>query len=415
MISDLAYPGLRALGWILLGVLVSGSAHAGGPAFTRLFAVADSAMTSVMSPAGMTRLDESQLVTQLIYAQSYAEFEVDENRTTTSGGNPRDADPAVIPSVYYVRPFGEDWRLGLSVNVPSGFGAGNGPNWAGRYYSDQFDLVFVSANATVAYPVTDRLSLGWGFSVIYSSSDSNTQVNNPGPTDVDAKLEMEAEGAAVGYIASAMYEWSERTRFAINWHSETEPDEDVEVDLKRSTLPPEIVDAINRQGDNIDAKIRTPQMVQLGAYHEFDNGWSASLDAMWVEFSRFGLTEVSVDGEDLHAADSAFNDFWVLTAGLAFRLTPKMEGRVGALYMEQPVDDEDRTFSFALDEVYGVGAGIHYTRGNGHSYDLNLSVFDTGDAPIDTGPASTLSPRGRVAGENDDPYAVTLEFTYYWN
>jgi hypothetical protein len=32
-----------------------------------------------------------------------------------------------------------------------------------------------------------------------------------------------------------------------------------------------------------------------------------------------------------------------------------------------------------------------------------------------TGPASVLSPRGRVAGENDDPYALTLEFTYYWN
>jgi long-chain fatty acid transport protein len=415
MIFELAYPGLRALGWILLGVLVSGSAHAGGPAFTRLFAVADDAETSVMSPAGMTRLDQSQLVTQLIYAQSFAEFEVDENRTTTGGGNPRDADPAVIPSLYYVRPFGEDWRLGLSLNVPSGFGAGNGPNWAGRYYSDQFDLVFVSANVTVAYPVTDKLSLGWGFSVIYSSSDSTTQVNNPGPTDGDAKLEMEAEGAAVGYMASALYEWSDRTRFAINWHSETEPDEDVEVDLKRSTLPPAIVDAINREGDNIDAKIRTPQMVQLGAYHEFDNGWSASLDAMWVEFSRFGLTEVSVDGQDLHAAEGAFNDFWVVTAGFAFPLTQRMEGRIGALYMEQPVDDEDRTFSFALDEVYGVGAGIHYTRGNGHSYDLNLSIFDTGDAPVDTGPASVLSPRGRVAGENDDPYAITLEFTYYWN
>ncbi len=105
---------------------------------------------------------------------------------------------------------------------------------------------------------------------------------------------------------------------------------------------------------------------------------------------------------------------WILLGVLVSGSAQAVEG-VGALYMEQPVDDEDRTFSFALDEVYGVGAGIHYTRGNGHSYDLNLSVFDTGDAPIDTGPASTLSPRGRVAGENDDPYAVTLEFTYYWN
>jgi long-chain fatty acid transport protein len=402
-------------GCVLLCILLSAPAHAAGPAFTRLFAVADGADTSAVSPAGMTRLDESQLATQVIFGQSFAEFKVDESRTTTGGGDPRDADPLAVPAVYYVRPFGEDWRLGLSVTVPSGFGAGNGPNWAGRYYSDQFDLVFVAANATVAYPVTEKLSLGWGFSILYSTSESTTQVPNPGPAEGDAKLEMDADGTGVGYIASALYEWSDRTRFALTWHSETEPDEDVEVKLKRSTLPPALVDAINAQTDNIDAKIRTPQFLTMGAYHGFNNGWSATVDAIWVEFSRFGLTQLSIDGQELHEADMNFKDFWIVTAGLGFPISARLEGRVGLLYLERPVDDVDRTFSFALDEVYGAGAGIHYTRANGHSYDLNLSIFDTGDAPVDTGAASVLSPRGRVVGENDDPYAVALEFTYYWN
>jgi long-chain fatty acid transport protein len=125
---------------------------------------------------------------------------------------------------------------------------------------------------------------------------------------------------------------------------------------------------------NIDAQIRIPQHVDLGAYHRFSNGWSATLDAVWVEFSRFGLTEVTVDGQNLIPADGNFNDFWIVSAGFGFLISPKIEARIGALYLQQPVDDDDRTFSFALDEVYGIGAGVQYTLDNGRSYDLNLSV-----------------------------------------
>jgi long-chain fatty acid transport protein len=399
----------------LLISTLSSVSHAAGPAFSRLFAEANGADTAYFSAAGMTRLKASELSAQAILGQSFAEFEVDESLTTTDGGNPRDADPVIVPALYYVRPLGEDWRLGLTMNVPSGFGAGNGPNWAGRYYSDQFSLVFINASATLAYPVTDWLSLGGGLSVIASTADSTVQVNNPGLDEPDAKLETEAEGVGVGFIASALLEFSPNTRLAFNWHSESEPDEDVEVDLKRSTLPPALVDAINQQGDNIDASIRLPQRVELGLFHEFSNGWSATLDAIWVEFSRFGLTELNVDGEDLAEGDMNFQDFWVVTAGLGFPITPRLEGRIGAMYVEQPVNDDDRTFSFALDEMYGAGVGVTYTRPNNHSFDLNLTVMNTGEAPVDTGTLSALGPRGRVAGEDDSPYAVALEFTYHWH
>lgn len=400
---------------LIMMLLASSLVQAAGPAFTRLFAEADGADTSVISAAGMTRLEKSELTTQVIVGSSFAEFEVDEELTTNSGGDPRTADPVVVPAIYYVRPMGEDWRLGLSVNVPSGFGASNGPNWAGRYYSDQFDLVFVAANATLAYPLTDWLSVGGGVSIIGSSAESTVQVNNPGLDNPDAKLETKSDGVGFGFIASAMVELSPRTRLAFNWHSEAEPEEDVEVDLKRSTLPQDIVDAINNQGDNVDATIRTPQRVEFGVFHEFENGWSATLDAIWVEFSRFGLTEITVDGEDLAEQDMNFNDFWIVTAGFGFPITPRLEGRVGAMYLEQPVDDEDRTFSFALDEVYGVGVGVNYTRRNQDRIDLNLTVLNTGEAPVDTGFDGGLNTRGRVAGENDSPYAVALEFSYHWD
>lgn len=101
---------------VLLMLVPVRDAVAGGPAFTRLFGVADDAQTSVLAPAGMTRLDSPSLVTQLIAGQSFAEFKVDESLTTTDGGNPRDSDPVFVPGVYYARPLGDDWRLGFGLN-----------------------------------------------------------------------------------------------------------------------------------------------------------------------------------------------------------------------------------------------------------------------------------------------------------
>ena len=141
---------------------------------------------------------------------------------------------------------------------------------------------------------------------------------------------------------------------------------------------------------------------------------SSSVDAMWVEFSWFGLTEIGIKDQEIDVPEGNFNDIWAFTVGLEFPLTERMQGRVGALYMEQPVDDEDRTLSFALDEVHGAGFGVVYSRSNGDLMDINLSLLDTGDAPIDTGEDTATSDRGRVVGESDSPYVMTLEISYHW-
>ncbi len=397
---------------LVCAILATTAAHAGGPAFTRLFAPAETAQTSYLNPAGMTRLEGSNFAGQLIYGRSFQTFQNDDSVTTNSGGDPRDPDPVIVPSLYYVRPiFNDDWRLGLTLNAPGGFGAGNGPNWAGRYYSDQFSLIFLAATATLARRVTPWLSLGAGVSVQYTSADSTTQVLDPGPGD--AKLEVDADGAAPGYIASALFDISDRTRFGITWHSETDPDESVDVSLKRSTLPPAIVAALEKAGDNINTTLRTPQHVDFGLYHGWDNGWSATLDAVWIDFSRFGLSEFRVDGFDLDVPDSNFKDFWIVMAGFEYPLADNMQGRLGAMYFQQPVSNEDRSFSFALDDAWGVGSGFVYTRENGSRIDFNVTAISIDNAPVDTGPLSALEPRGRVAGANSSSWALAVEFTYH--
>lgn len=168
----------------------------------------------------MTRLRDTAITGQFIYGQTFEEFKVGDSRTTNTGGDPRDMDPVLVPGLYYVRPvFDDEWRLGLTLNAPGGFGAGNGPNWAGRYYSDQFNLVFLAATGTLARRVTPWLSLGAGLTIQYAGAESTTQAVNPGPDDPDAKLDMEADGIGLGVIASTLLDISDQTRFGITWHS----------------------------------------------------------------------------------------------------------------------------------------------------------------------------------------------------
>ncbi len=395
--------------------LISTAAQAGGPAFTRLFAPAETAQTSYLNPAGMTRLEETALTGQLLLAKNYSTLKVDKDATTKDGSNPRGSDPLVVPSIYYVQPiFNEDWRLGLTLNAPGGFGAGYGPNWAGRYYSDQFSLDFIAVTATLAKRITPWLSLGGGLSVQYASSASTTQFPNLDTPNQDAKIEMDSSGVGLGFIASAQFDISEQTRFGITWHSETDPDEDTDVELKRSTLPPGIVEEINHIGDNVDASLRTPQHIDLGLYHEWDNGWSATFDAIWVDFSRFGVTDIRITGDHLpFTPDGHFKDFWVLTTGVEFPMTTAIDGRLGIFYLQKPVSDNDRSFAFSLDEMYGAGAGIVFTRENRSRIDINLNALNTGSAPVDTGPLSALSPKGRVVADNQNTWALVLEVTYH--
>lgn len=59
--------------------------HAGGPAFTGIFASADSAETVYNNPAGMTRLDSTEMTGQAILVVPLSQFEVDEELTTETG------------------------------------------------------------------------------------------------------------------------------------------------------------------------------------------------------------------------------------------------------------------------------------------------------------------------------------------
>ena len=407
---------LQKIALVVSALFLSQSVLASSPAFSGLFATADGAETIATNPAGMARLEEGgHAQVALTTIVSIDNYEVDQDKSTESGGNPDDDYfPKAIPSIYYVNSFNEDWRYGITVNIPSGFGATSGNSWSGRYYSDSFSLVYVSISPALSYRVNEKLSLGAALNVTYNYSESTTRINNDqlDPGTPDGKFEFNAGSFGFSGTISMLYEFTEKTRVGLVYAGESEAD--LEDDMHFKNLGPNTANLLETAGVK-DSKLEVtnimPQRLQMGVYHEMKGGNYFTLDGVWVDFSEFGTGDVSLDGDKVGAPNGIYDDIWLFTAGYGFPVDAKMTYKVGAMYMSQPVDDDKRTLSMRLDEMYGAGVGFTRKLEGDKKVDVNFDVLYTGKSPVDTG--DSLS-RGRVVAESDRPYVFILDVAYHW-
>jgi long-chain fatty acid transport protein len=395
-------------------ILITMTASAGGPGFSSNIASADSAESAANNPAGMSRLDKPSISARLIVARGIGEFEVDESQTTTGGGNPSTSnDPVFLPLAYYVRPLNKRWHAGISLTVPSGFGADYGGDWAGRYYSDHYSLVYIALTPALSYRVSDRLSLGVAMGFNYTLSETGVAIKTLNPNGTDGRLETRLDGIGASLTVSALWELNEQTRFGIVYSSQAKAD--LKGNLKFKNLGP-VLEPLLEKLDLLRANIKVenilPQRVAGGVYHELDSGGYVSVDAFWADFSEFGTASVALNGTDLVVDEKgSFQDFWGVSVGYGF---PTSEGRrysVGAFYVTPPTDDDKRGLSLALDRIWGIGAGVTVQLKKGREFQANLNVVDYGKGPVDTGPSSV---RGRVVGHTKDPYAFMVDLAYHF-
>jgi long-chain fatty acid transport protein len=404
---------LQAVIACCLAIGTSPALLAGSPALTGLVAKADTAESAFAAPAGMARLKGTNITVQTMIASSQAKFDVDERLTEVEGGNPdHGTDPIIIPSLYYVNQLNDRWHAGFSLTVPSGFGGDYGNDWAGRYETVDFSLVYIALTPAVAYRVNDKLSLGASLGINYTSETSELKIPQP-LGETDGKITSDMDGVGVNVTLSMLYEFTDRTRAGISWTSDS--DADLEGNVRLRKLGPkfdEVATELGIKNINIELTNTLPQRFMAGVYHEFESGNYFTVDGMWMKFSDFTVSDVELDGNDVNvSAPDIYNDIWAVTAGMGFPINERMTYKVGAMYVSEAVDDEDRNFSIRMDKMWGVGVGLTYELMEDRSVDLNANFINVGKASVDTGNGEPGP--GRVVGENDDPYAIMLELTYH--
>ena len=362
------------------------------------------------NPAGITRIRGTQVVMDTSVARGFSEFKVSESQPP--GSDPDDDDdPTLIPTLSLAHELTDRWRLGFGLFVPAGIGTDYGDDWAGRYFATESSLVFLSAQPVVAYRVTDWLSLAAGASIMYVDSVSESAIANLEPGSSDGRMRLEVDGIDAGAIVAAMVEPWEGTRFGLSYRNEQHPELEGKPRFRKlGPLLRNVLDEAGLLGSDIDLDINVPQTIQAGFFHQLTDRFSLMGDVTWMDWSRFGRVDVSVNDASLTAKQD-FNDIWVGSIGAEYQVREDLAANAGFTYVSSAVDDEDRTLSLPFDEVFYFGVGGSARARPNLEIHANLAAALSGNGRIDQ--RGTL-PNRRLRGKSEDNYTLVFQISFVW-
>jgi long-chain fatty acid transport protein len=395
-------------GVILSLTLMADVYGSSGPAQSGLFAKADSAMTAALNPAGLTRLEGPDWVAQGVFFVSESEFE--QTADSADGEMTVDSDGFLVaPLIYYGRPISEKWSAGFSATV-LGFGedVGEGPT---RYLVSEWAMVMASVSPALAWRVSEKVSLGAALNINYTYYYYESAVLNPEPDIGDGRMEIEATDISFSGQFGLLWELTPRTRIGFNYKSEVESEFADTPEF--SGLGP-IRQTLLEQGGVLTNELvfqtMTPQSLGGGIYHELSSGTSVTFDAVWIEFSEFGISEFSVRDSGVEVNNQDFEDVWAFSFGVSYPLHNRWSLKAGFMGTTQFIDDVNRTKTLKMDQIFGIGLGAEYQWGDKRIIGLNLNYYDLGDAPVTV----DIPLVGTVRGQYSEHYSIGLDFTFRW-
>ena len=184
------------------------SASALGTAFAGQAVVAQDASTIFANAAGLTEVKGTQAVVNATVISSSATF-------TNSSGVQQGGDAGgivLVPSMYLATDISHNVKAGIGVFGPYGLKSEWQAGWAGSSQGILSDAKTVNVNPTVAWKMTDKLSVGVGIDYQYLKATLSS-----GELGYIASLE--GHDAAWGYNVGLLYQATPATRIGLSYRS----------------------------------------------------------------------------------------------------------------------------------------------------------------------------------------------------
>ncbi len=374
---------------------------------------AQDAGTVFTNPAGMTRLEKSELLVGVQPIYLHAEFSPDAN-TTTSGGDEDASTWLPAGGLYYVHNLTPKLKFGFSAGGYFGLGLEYQNNWVGRYYVQEVKLQAMGFQPAIAYQVNDWLSLGAGVVALYGVLEEKIAVNNIGPNQPDGKLKLEDSDWAYQANLGVLVEPRKGTRFGLTYLSEA----DLEFNDKPnfSDLGPGLEPLLQASG-LLDAKLKIdftmPQQVMFSAYHELNDRWALMGNLGWQDWSEFGKVGVTVASEDASSltVDRNYKDTWHVAVGAQYRVADPWLLTTGVAYDSSMVEDKDRTPDLPVGEAWRFGLGANYDWSKELALGVGYTFLWNGDLDMDVN-RGTLA--GSVSGTYENTSMNIINFYLNW-
>ena len=357
--------------------------------------------TIVTNPAGMSRLDGTQIQ---FTAQPLA---IDSSFSSDRGGG-SDLN-SVLPggSFFATHQLNDQWSVGFSMAGFFGLGLDYDTGWEGRYYLNEITLQSVGMQPTVAYRINDQLSIGAGLAFIYTVFEQKMSINNG--EQEDGKLKFDDNTHSLQVNLGILYEPDARTRVGLQYLSESEFDLKTRPKVEGDGL---VSNALRRIG-KVDLSMTMPQSLILSAFHQISNRWAVMGNIGWQEWSEFGKVDIdasAVNNSKSIIADRSYKDTWNVALGLQYQINEAWRLNTGIAYDTEMVDEDDVTPDLPTGDSwrYGIGATYQYSESVQISAGYELLWYGDIDMKVDRGLA------GEVSGTYEDHAIHFFGFSVNW-
>lgn len=174
--------------------------------------------TAYYNPANMVFMDEKQYIEGAITLLHAPKI----TYTLGAASGNSEAETTAIPAFHYVfAPMG-DFRLGVSLTVPGG----STKRWETPFqkaFAQEFTLKIVELNPSLAYKVTDNLSVAAGVRILYSEGIVKNDASALGSP---LKVNMEGDTVELGYNLAMTYKPTEDINIAATYRSKVDLQEE---------------------------------------------------------------------------------------------------------------------------------------------------------------------------------------------
>ena len=342
---------------------------AGGRAGAGAASGVDEAMTLAYNPASITRLKGNQLFFSA--GAILPENKFDTSYTTQRLGTDNGGDAGVvtpIASSAYVHDFGSDrWSAGIGLVPLAGAGLDYNDTWVGRYQTTEVELTLLALAPTLAYKVTDELSVGVTVQGYYSDLEVKTAVPRLFADRPDGEAKIDGDDMDVGFTLGAMYEPSERTRFGLFYQSELKPQYDG--DLKTNPANLEV---------NTNLELNFAEYVRFAVHQDMDERWGVDFTVGFDNWSSLGNVPVNTESRGV-ALPAKWKDTYHYAWGAQYKWDKDWTLTGGVSYDTNPVSPQNRNAMLPADATFRYAAGARYALSDSLTVGGYASYWDLGN------------------------------------
>jgi long-chain fatty acid transport protein len=450
--TALCFPSLPA--WSAAFGLQEQSASRLGTAFAGAGSMADDPSTMYFNVAGLAKLDRPQLMVVASAINLSTKF--DDDGSLPALGQPLGDEGgeaggwSLVPSLYGSMPLNDRWVVGIAVNVPFGLVTDYDDDWMGRFQARHSKIETVNIAPSIAWRVTDQLSIGAGInyqmldatltnSVNYTAAIAQalTQLGAPPETVAGAvqanpglenRTQLKGDDEAWGFNVGVLFEPVEGTRLGLSYRSKYKYKVKGEVNFDApptaQTLQGQgIIAQLSGPGGPLssqDARVdlTLPEIVLASITQQVGANLKVMADVSWQRWSRVEELRVVNDaGTTISLTPEEWDNTWRVNLGAEWRWSEQWTFRAGLAYDQSAVPDSTRTPRLPDSDRYWVAIGAQWRPSDAITIDAGYAHLFAKEGPSEqeNHTAAQIAQSGALIGDYDasvDILSVQLGYRF---